>query len=202
MIHFSCVFLLLSREDLAVTVSLYYPVFSEAVHCLSFRVMWPKRSRMGSPMWKRFLSTSTHLQVQDNTLNYACVYIEKIHGSSSHVQSWNMQVFHRDYLMETINQSIQPVEPRLRLTWTRVCQTHLWTGFHLGFLSSVRLDHRAQTCARDAPKSARARWEETVDGDLMSSFRTHVPIITFEGSISVKTLPSVIYCCKHWHVAG
>lgn len=140
-IHFGCVFLLLSREDLAVTVSLYYPVFSETVHYMSFRVMWPKRWGMPplfisspiqiqrnwclSPMWKRLLSTLTHLQVADNSLKYTCIYIEKIHCTSSQVQSWNMQVFHRDYQdrnHKSVRHSAYGAKAaQVRLTWIRVC---------------------------------------------------------------------------------
>lgn len=154
------------------------------------------------------------------------IYIEKIHCTSSQVQSWNMQVFHRDY-QDRNHKSVRhsacgAKAPQVRLTWIRVCHRQsAWSAFgtdpkHTSewdsisvFLSSVLLNHRAQAGGwkqpgpvKDAPEPARARWEGTVDGDLMSSFRTHVPIIRFQGNISVKTVPSLIYCCKCWHIAG
>lgn len=160
-------------------------------------------------MWKRFLSTLTHLQVQDNTLKYTCIYIEKIPSTSSQAQRHSPGIFKYSteiIWIEIINQWSKSCTGQIHAD---PCLPHFWTGFHLCFLSSVLLDHRDQTCVRHSLDPLKTHLnqhnvhaERKHDGELMSSFRTHVPIITFQGSISVETLLSLIYCCECWHIAG
>lgn len=69
------------------------------------------------------------------------------------------------------------------------------------FVSFLPSPQRSDMCVQDTLDQLKMHLnqhnmhiESKLDGDLMSSFRTHVAIIMFQGNISVKALPFLIYC--------
>lgn len=144
-----------------------------------------------SPMWERFLSTLTHLQVRDNTLKqtHIYLYIEKIQSTSSQVQRRRPGIC--KYSTEII--WIEIINQCCIQLWRKSCTGQInvdaWLPFPNGipfvlpFLCPCR-PQRSDACL-DPLKThlnqhnVHAERKLLVDGELMSSFGTRVPIITF-----------------------